>query len=137
MRAKPRINWLLRQLSDAPYDLQVEIHYPNTRVTTAELLSAARENPDLLLNESDPRKEPKAFTLTWSRPMGQKRGKEADSFVGSTLRQTVDFYRDLVQNLVPWQAKAPKMKAADTSEPPPEAPAHEVVNRPSDLQILD
>lgn len=42
-RAKPRINWLLRQLGDAPDGLRIEAAYPNARQTTRELLAAVRE----------------------------------------------------------------------------------------------
>lgn len=112
-KAKPRINWLLRQLADAPGDLRVEAAFPSARQTTSELLSAVRENPDLLLHPQDPKREPKAFTLTLGRPMGSKRGKEEGSFVRETRRQIFDFYRDLVQNLKPWQAKAPKLREAE------------------------
>jgi hypothetical protein len=43
-----------------------------------------------------------------------------------TRRQVIDFYRDVVQNLKPWQAKAPKLpeppeEVSDVpqAEPPP------------------
>jgi hypothetical protein len=55
--------------------------------------------------------------------MGQKRGKEEGSFVRETRVQTFDFYRDLVQNLKPWQARAPRLH-----EPSP----HEVPETPTD-----
>ncbi len=42
--------------------------------------------------------------------MGLKRGKGQGSFVGVTRKQVFDFYRDLLQNLKPWQAKAPKLR---------------------------
>ena len=48
--------------------------------------------------------------------MGQKRGKAEGSFVRETRAQTFDFYRDLVQNLKPWQARAPKLRG-DEPEP--------------------
>ncbi len=58
--------------------------------------------------------------------MGQKRGKDEGSFVRETRLQTFDFYRDLVQNLKPWQARAPKLHepthdapSTPTSDPPP------------------
>ncbi len=61
-----------------------------------------------------------------TRPMGLKRGKGQGSFVGETRKQVVDFYREPVQTLKPWQAKAPKLprEPAEVSplpqpEPPP------------------
>jgi hypothetical protein len=111
MRAKPRINWLLRQLGDAPDGLRIEVTYPNARQTQAELLGAVRENPDRLLYGPDPKREPRAFTLTSTKAMGQKRGKEEGSFVRETRGHAFDFYRDLVQNLKAWQARAPRLRS--------------------------
>jgi hypothetical protein len=87
-RAKPRINWLLRQLVDAPGDLQIEAVFPNARQTTSELLADAREEPGKLLHPADPKREPRAFTITLARPMGKKRGKTEGSFVRETRAQT-------------------------------------------------
>ena len=53
--------------------------------------------------------------MTLSRPMGKKRGKTEGSFVRETRTQTFSFYRDLVQDLKAWQARAPKLR----EEPPP------------------
>lgn len=129
MRARARINWMLRQLKDAPDGLRVDVAFPNVRQTSSSLLGAAREEPDRLLHEPDPKREPRAFTLTLARPMGQKRGKEAGSFVRETRAHAFDFYREIVQDLKPWQARAPRLRdesvASDdarehaSSEPPP------------------
>ena len=47
--------------------------------------------------------------------------KEEGSFVRETRLQTFDFYRDLVQNLKPWQARAPKLH--EPSDDAPQMPA--------------
>ncbi len=120
-RVKGRINWLLRQLSDAPDDLRIEVAYPNTRETTGALLGRAREDIGCLRHPTDPGREPKAFIATMSRPMGQKRGKAEGSFVRETRAQTFDFYRDLVQDLKRWQPRAPKLREAEPG-PAPEDP---------------
>lgn len=112
MRAKPRINWLLRQLRDSPDDLYVEVHYPNIRQTTIDRLGNVRDAPERLLLETDPKREPRAFTLTVLRPMGQKRGKDPGSFVRDTRDHAFDFYRDLVQDLKGWQPRAPRSTGA-------------------------
>ena len=116
-RAKPRINWLLRQLAAAPDDEGVEVAYPNARQTTSALLGAVRSEPERLLYPQDPRREPKSFTLTLGRSMGQKRGKAEGSFVRETRLQTFDFYGDLVQNLKSWQARAPKLRDEEAQSP--------------------
>lgn len=126
-KAKARVNWLLRQLAEAPPDLRVDVVYPNARQTATALLGAARATPELLAYEQDPKREARSFQVTLSRPMGQKRGRDEGSFVQQTRAQTFDFYRDLVQNLKTWQPRPPKLHEtaaftepadAATSDPP-------------------
>jgi hypothetical protein len=123
-RAKPRINWLLRQLADAPSDLRIEAVFPNARDTTSVLLGDARDEPEKLLHPADAKREPRAFMITLARPMGQKRGKAEGSFVRETRTQTFDFYREIVQQLKTWQARPPKLRPPDDGEVP-ETPAPE------------
>lgn len=109
-RARARINWLLRQLGDAPPDLRIDVAYPNARQTVAGILADVATAPERLLYEPDPRREPRAFSLTAARKMGLKRGKDAGSFVYETRNHVVDFYGELVQNLRAWQPKAPRLR---------------------------
>lgn len=117
-RARTRISWLLRQLADAPADLRIEARYPNARETTSVLLSDAREDPDKLLHPTDEKREPRSFTVTLSRSMGQKRGKAEGSFVRETRLQTFDFYGDIVQQLSAWRPRAPKLRSAGDEDAP-------------------
>jgi len=124
-RPATRINWLARQLKDAPDGLVIEATFPNIRGTTACLLSDLRDNPQSILS-SDPKRPPKSFRLALSGPLGTKRGKGEKSFVRETRQQTIAFYRDLVQDLRPWRASAPKLPdevpespSTATQEPPP------------------
>jgi len=117
-RVRSRITWLLRQLDNAPPALTVEARYPYGGSVPATLVQA-KEDPGVLVNPQDPKREPKEFVLTLARPMGQKRGRSEGSFVRDTSAQTVAFYRDLVQNLKAWQAPAPKIKAADPKKTSP------------------
>lgn len=108
-RPKSRINWLLRQLDEAPADLRVEAAYANTRETTSLLLGEAKEFPQRLLHPSDPAREPRSFVVALTRPMGLKRGKGQGSFVRETRRQVLDFYGTVVQGLKRWQPKPPQL----------------------------
>jgi hypothetical protein len=59
-----------------------------------------------------------------TRPLGLKSGKGQGSFVRETRRQVIHFYGELVQNLKPWQPKAPKLpeppaQVPDTPQPEP------------------
>jgi hypothetical protein len=124
-RPKTRINWMLRQLRTSPGDLRLDVSFAAARETTSVLLSEAREEPERLLSSADPKREPRAFQLALTRKMGTKRGKEEGSFVRETRRQAIDFYRDLVQDLKPWQPSAPKLPAEEpeaVTPPRPEPP---------------
>ena len=122
-RPPTRVNWLVRQLKDAPDGLIIEASFINTKTSTASSLSAARENPKALLLDSDPHREPRSFRLALARPMGTKRGKGERSFVLETRKQAIDFYRGLVQNLRPWRAAPPKLP--DEPDDAPETPTPE------------
>ncbi|MGH2941364.1 MAG: stress response protein [Solirubrobacteraceae bacterium] len=121
-RVKSRINWVLRQLGEAPEDLRVEVVYPSARSTTSALLAQAREDPSRLVYPPDPTREPRSFILTLARPMGSKRGKAEGSFVRETREQTFDFYRGLVQNLKIWQPRPPKLRESPELEEVPDSP---------------
>lgn len=115
-RAKARFNWLLRQLRDASDELRVEAAFPNARSTTVARLGDVRVDPAALYHATDPKREPRAFVVTLTKPMGQKRGRDEGSFVRDTAAQTVGFYRDIVQNLKAWQAPAPKLRVEPEAE---------------------
>jgi hypothetical protein len=115
-RPLTRINWMLRQLRKAPDDLRIEVRFARARESTALLLRDVGEDPKALLSPSDPKREPKTFALSLSRPLGTKRGKGERSFVLETRRQVVSFYGDLVEGLVDWRPKAPKLPAESSSE---------------------
>jgi len=111
-----RFGWLMRQLKEAPDDLRLEAVFPNARSTTATTLGEMRSNPRALQYEQDPKRPPRAFVLTISRPMGKKRGRAEGSFVRETSAQVISFYSSLVQDLKPWQAPAPKVHSPQPSE---------------------
>jgi hypothetical protein len=115
-RPQTRINWILRQLKKAPDDLRIEVSFARTKESTALLLKEAREDPKALLSPSDPKRDPRRFALSLSRPLGTKRGRGESSFVNETRRQVVGFYGDLVEGLAEWRPKAPKLPADKASE---------------------
>lgn len=117
-RPTARINWILRQLREAPDDLRLDVLFASRRATQSELLRDCREAPERLLLEDDPKREPRAFVLAWSRPMGKKKGRTEGSFVSETRRQAMDFYRDLVQELQPPRPKAPRLKEPEEQQQP-------------------
>ena len=124
-RARTRINWVLRQLKDAPDGTRIRVRYPNAKDSVAAILKDVREKPEKLLLPSDPKRDPRAFRIAQARDLGAKRGRGPGSFVLESKNQASDFYRTTVQQLRAWSASAPRLPAAAeaseeaTPEPPP------------------
>jgi hypothetical protein len=108
-RPTTRVNWLLRQLKDAPAALRIEARAAHERGPgAADLLSNVREDPTLLI--ADPSRELRSFRIAFSTPMGLKRGRGRGSFIDAVLGAIDSFYTDVVQNLKAWSAAPPKMR---------------------------
>ncbi len=110
-RPSTRINWILRQLTDAKDDLLVEVRYPNQKEATSSSLKEARLKPERLLYSHDPKRDPATFRLTVSQDVGMKRGRLAGSFVQQSKSQANEFYRSIAQGLRVWAPTAPKLPA--------------------------
>lgn len=114
-RSATRVNWLLRQLSEAPDQLLIEATTKSSRRPgPAHTLAALREDPHLLIE--DPTREIKTFTMTLGATAGTKRGQGRGSFVGSALDLADRFYSEVVQTLRPYSPTAPKVKQPLPSE---------------------
>ena len=113
-KARGRVGWMLGQLKHAPPELRIATRFARSAETTACLLEQARTDPSALLSSSDPKREPRHFELALSGPMGRKRGRGGGSFVEDTRRQTLSFYREIVQGLKPWRPPAPKLPEEPT-----------------------
>lgn len=115
-RSKTRINWLVRQLANAPDKVSIQAWPLWARIPgPSHALSDIRERPECLIE--DPEKELKSFTVRLSAVAGTKRGQGRGSFVGSVLALVEDFYESVVQNIKPWTPPAPSVKpkpAADS-----------------------
>lgn len=116
-RQTTRVNWLLRQLRDAPADIRVESFAVRSRSGSAELLAAARENSALLA--PDPTKDLRAFRVAMDKKAGSKRGSGRGSFIDSVVKNVDEFYAEVMQNLKAWTPTAPRLR--------PEVPADERV----------
>ena len=123
-KPKTRLTWLLRQLADAPDNLQIEVHYPNVRDPERGQLRDVRLKPERLLFAADPNREPRTFRLLLCRDLGMKRGIGSGSFVSELEHQAVDFYGSVVQHLRPWRPPVPTL-------PPQEPEMTEVVSSPT------
>jgi hypothetical protein len=129
-RPTTRINWLVRQLKDAPGSLRLEAFALHARGAGAsELLAFVRENPTVLL--ADPTKEIRSFRIEQSTAMGVKRGIGRNSFIDSVLDGVMGFYEEVVQTLKPWSATPPRIRSEEEFEPPADVPVALVSNAPS------
>ncbi len=108
-RSTTRVNWLVRQLKDAPETVRVESFAAYARGQShAELLKAVREKPGLLIG--DPNKELKSFRVATTSAAGVKRGTGKGSFIDSMLDAIDSFYEQVIQNLKPWMPAPPKLR---------------------------
>jgi hypothetical protein len=109
-RPTTRVNWLLRQLKNAPDDVRVEARVAHQRGAGATaLLRAAREDPTLLV--SDATKELRSFEVAATVQLGTKRGRGRGSFIDSVLEGVDDFYGNVVQHLKAWSAAPPRLRS--------------------------
>lgn len=120
--AKGRIGWLVRQLRDAPHNLVIEAYAKGTHNGVAGALSAVAEDPSLLLRED--RKDPHRFCVIARSELGQnRRSGRKPSFVQSVICAIESFYGDVLQDLTPYQRKAPKLRAAAPEEAATDLPS--------------
>jgi len=113
-RSKTRINWLIRQLKDAPDDVRITGKFARTSKTTSLLITDVRANQTALLLADDPMREIVAFDIAITRDMGIKGGKTKGSFVDTTMSQVSAFYGDVLQDIQAWHARAPRLKVEHT-----------------------
>lgn len=115
-RPATRVNWLIRQLKNAPDGVRVEAFQMHARGPgTAALLKDVRENPSLLI--ADPKKDLRAFRVALTAPTGLKRGRGRGSFIDSVVDALNAFYGDVVQHLKAWSATPPKLREPDELPP--------------------
>lgn len=113
-RPTTRVNWLIRQLKNAPDTTRIECMTAHSRgSSSAELLRAVRENPGLLV--SDPAKEIRSFRVALTSQLGTKRGRGRGAFIDSVLTAVDAFYANVLGDLKTWSATPPKLR--------PESPA--------------
>ena len=119
-RATTRVNWLVRQLKNAPDSTRVEAFANHSRGSSAaELLATARENPASLA--LDATKQLRAFRVAATKPLGKKRGRGRGSFIDSVLDAVDDAARrEVVLVDVPRVERVRKVLVQDqVAEPGP------------------
>ncbi len=86
-RPTTRVNWLVRQLKDAPDSLRLEAFAMHTRGgSAASLLKEVREDSSILVQ--DPKKDLRSFRLALTSPLGTKRGRGRGAAIDSVSMQS-------------------------------------------------
>lgn len=110
--ASRRVNWLLRQLKDAPDALTIEVFSARKDQTTCELLKDVRESNGPLLPDASA--DVRSFRLSQTFPLGPKRNGIKGAFIPSVNAAVDAFYGQVVQVLRPWTRPAAKLPAEVT-----------------------
>ncbi|WP_344458115.1 TerD family protein [Actinocorallia aurantiaca] len=92
-RALTRINWLLRQLSEAPNELRIEALPAGRDSGPCELLKNLRAEPGLLVGDG----EIASFKLSLRAGMGTKRGTEESGFIRSVDAAVDRFHEEVLK----------------------------------------
>lgn len=121
-RPATRVNWLVRQLKDAPDTTRVEAFVMHARgAGTAELLRQVRLDPAVLIG--DPTKELRGFRVAQSTAAGSKRGTGRGAFIDSVINAVDEFYESVIQNLKPWMPAPPRLRTPEDIQPAEPVPA--------------
>ncbi|MCY7365587.1 MAG: hypothetical protein LH469_09835 [Frankiaceae bacterium] len=108
-RPNTRVNWLVRQLKNAPDALRIEAYAAHARGgSAASLLKDVRLDPAVLVQ--DPKKELRSFRLALTGPLGTKRGRGRGAAIDSVLAAVDTYYGEVLQHLKAWTATPPKMR---------------------------
>jgi hypothetical protein len=118
-RPATRVNWLLKQIRQAPDNVRVEAFTTQQRGPGATaMVSAIREDATTVI--ADPKKELRSFRIAMTVPMGTKRGRGRGALIDSLLEAVDSYYGDVLQHLKAWAAAPPKMR--EPVEAPPVVP---------------
>ncbi|WP_428847556.1 TerD family protein [Nocardia tengchongensis] len=109
-----RLSWLLKQLPDAPGQVQLEAAFSTDGNEACEHLQVVRDNPKVLTEGRSG--DIVSFTLEQVFPMGNRRSGTAASFISSITSAADAFYGSVVQPLRVWVAPAPKQATSAQSE---------------------
>ena len=112
---KARLNWLLRQLQNAPdTDIYVRLHWPGRGAHTQHALEELRENPDIA-SEANRDKQPHSFEVCLVRQLAG-RFAQRKNFIADLEHLAPAFYETVGQHLRAYQLPAPRIRE-DRSDP--------------------
>lgn len=107
-RNRSRLNWLLRQLKDAPADTLVQWSYKHARLSEQpHKLADLREKTYEFDLAND--REIVSLRVEIMRKMGTKRSSGQGGFIDSVVDLFEEFYGSVLQKVSPWQNPAPRL----------------------------
>jgi hypothetical protein len=121
--AHGRIGWLLRQLKEAPGGLWIDVAYERAQRTQGTTLARAQEDREMLRFADDRNRLPRQFTISTTRPVGRGAGRGQRAFVDSMIELSTRFYRDILQDIRPWQPPPPQLSDEDVDPDAAREPA--------------
>ncbi len=112
-----RVKWLakqLRGLSEMPAALRVTAHWNSKGVLSESLARDIAEDATLLLVDKQkvPVSKtlmPRQFILQWTTPLAKCKGRSSSPVLDGITRGLEDFYRKVVEEMVAYVPKAPRM----------------------------
>ena len=131
-RPTARLNWLLRQLKNAPEDLRIDVRFPHTRATASDLLGKITENPKGILAQAD--HAPRSFILTLAGDVGGKRSAGHGGFITDVSALLDKFYREVVHHLTEWTPPPPHLAPSAEDQAEEAKPLETVQEQPSRLE---
>jgi hypothetical protein len=114
---RARVNWLIRQLKDAPTkNIFVRGHWGGRTVPTQISLSDLMADPEGL-NGPSTNKSVRAFEILMTKDLGADFGRTT-KFITQLEDFVPQFYHDIGQNLRPWKPAPPKIRDSDENAAP-------------------
>lgn len=119
-RQMTRINWMSRQLRglDLPSDLVVAAVWTNRGSVTSAPASQFVDDPGVLLTDkqgiSVPKDAtPKSYQIQWTNKLHASRGRSSAPVLEGISKGLEEFYRRVVEHLVPFVPSAPRLVSKD------------------------
>lgn len=124
---KARLNWLMRQLQNAPVDdLHIRLNWPGRGPHTQHTLAELKENP-ALASDAKPQAQVNSFDICLVKQLGG-RFVQSRNFIKDLEKIVPEFYRDVVENLKPWYPPAPRAREGriEASDVTPDALSEDI-----------
>lgn len=107
--SRARVNWLLRQVKSVNGDdVFVRLNWPGSSEATHLQLSDIRDDISIV-DEGKENLQVRSFHIYYAKRLGA-RFTQRLNFIVDLERIVPYFYKEILQNLVCWQRKAPKIK---------------------------